>query len=665
MKTNLDEKILDEKLEIIRRQIEQLEKEYKLAYDYTISRREDLRQERSSLKFNEVSSELKKINKNILRCNAINSKIKKLKISERSPYFASVKFDGEEYFFGKLGVKDEIGQVVINDWRAPIASLYYDFETGPAFYTTPGFGKIEGVIENKKQYKIENSKLVYSFETNVDVVDEILQRTLAENSSDKMKTIVSTIQKEQNKIIRENAGSTLVVQGVAGSGKTSIALHRVAYLLYNNKEFKNKKAFIFSPNKVFSNYISTVLPELGEKKASDTSLEQILNETFGDLVSFRSKFEDIEKFFKDEKYYEDHKIKTSLNFYFSLKEFLNRYFENKITFKTIKIKNLTFEKEKLDEIFTKKFSGTLSEKVEFLTNYLLEFVNIKTPLTADEENSIRHFVFLKILTFISASDKNILKIYSKFLKTQNLSLNKAKLSFDDAVNLLYIKNYIFGAEKKQSAMHLVIDELQDYSPVALDLISQIFDCPKTALGDLYQTVDGELNEKMPEVASEILKSTSEPVKLSTVYRSTKQIAQFASEILNIKNIKFVSRNGSNVQIRKTSNLSSAISSEIENLKQNYKNIAVITKTLKQAADISRQLNIKLLSPVSKRFKTGVIATPAYLSKGLEFDAVIVANASSENYKTELDRQNLYVACTRALHELIILHEKSLTKFIKK
>lgn len=665
MNRSLEEKVLDEKLSIIRSQIAKLEDEYSKAYSFTIGRREDLQAERSSLKFNEVSSELKKINKNILRCNSINSKIKKLKISERSPYFACVRFDGEDYYLGKLGVRGDDGLIVVNDWRAPVASLYYDFETGPAYYTPPGFEKVEGIIENKKQYKIENSKLIYCFETKVDVVDEILQQTLSENSSDHMKTIVATIQKEQNKIIRENANKTFVVQGVAGSGKTSIALHRIAYLLYNNKEFKNKKAYVLSPNKVFSNYISTVLPALGERKAHDISMQEILNETFGNLINFRNKFEDIERFLKNEKYYNLHKIKTSFDFYLSLKSFLDEYFKNKIVFKQLKIKNSTFDKEKLEEIFSKKFTGSIAQKFDFLIEYLIDFVNIKTPLNSNEENSVKHFTFLKLLGFIKKSDKNILNIYKKFLKTQNIAFNSAKISFDDAVNLLFIKNYIFGADKKQNAVHLVIDELQDYSPVALDIINQIFDCPKTALGDLFQTVDGEAKQNMPDLASNILKSTEEPMILSTVYRSTKQIGKFASDILNIKNIKFVNRSGNEVLIKKTADNIKAIAKQIDEYKKSYKNIAVLTKTYKEAYELSKTLNIKLLSPVSERFKTGILASPAYLAKGLEFDAVIIADANEDNFKTELDRQQLYVACTRALHELSVFHSKKLTPFIKK
>lgn len=659
-----EEKILDEKLEIIRRQIASLEEEYKDLYNSTIEKRENLREERSSLKYNDVSSELKRINKYISKCNHINTKIKKLRISEKVPYFSCVKFSGDEFYFGKLGVKDENGLVIINDWRAPVASLYYDFETGPAYFLTPEGRKIEGIIENKKQYKIENSKLIYCFETNVEVVDEILQRTLAENSSSHMKTIVASIQKEQNKIIREPADKSIVVQGVAGSGKTSIALHRIAYLLYNNKEFKNKKVFILSPNKVFSNYISTVLPELGERKAEDISMEEILNETFGNLIPFSTKFSDIEAFLKNENLYNQHKIKISNQFYLDLKEFLKNYFVEAVKFKDLKIKNTVFEKDHLINLFNEKTDCSLFNQFEFLSNYIISLLNVKKPLTYDEENSLKPFIIAKLLKNVSADKKNIIKIYKEFLKTKGLTTRKGrKFSYDDAINLLFVKNYVFGPDKKD-AVHLVIDELQDLSPVCLDVINQIFNCTKTSLGDVYQKVDGSVDENLPKIASEILNANEEPIVLKTIYRSSKQIAEFSSNILNLKDVTLINRNGDDVEIVKTQNLNQTLSTQIEALKKKYKNIAVITKTFAEAYAISKAIGIKLISPISQRYKTGVVTTPAYLAKGLEFDAVIIANANSLNFATELDRQQLYVGCTRALHKLIINHSDKLTKFIR-
>ena len=660
-----EEKILNEKLQIIREQIAQLEEEYKEIYDYTITRREDLRQERSSLKFDEVSSELKRINKKISKCNAINTKIKKLKISEKSPYFACVNFDDENFYLGKLGVKDENGLVIINDWRAPIANLYYDFEIGPAFYMTPENKKIEGIIKNKKQYKIEKSKLIYCFETNVDVVDEILQQALAENSSQHMKTIVASIQKEQNKIIREEKNKTIIVQGVAGSGKTSIALHRLAYLLYNNKEFKNKKTFILSPNKVFSNYISTVLPELGEKKSQDLSMEEILNETFGNLIPHNSKYQDIELFLKNDKAFEYHNKITSLNFYLNLKTFLNSYFSNSLTFKDLKIKNSVFEKEKIEKFYNNLKCETLFEKIEQTADYLLGFIEIKTPLNSYEENSVKSFIILKLLKCIDKKDKNIISVYKKFLHTQNITRINKTFSFDDAINLLYIKNYIFGADKKLNAVHLVIDELQDYSPVALAIIKQIFNCTITALGDLYQKIDGSLDFETPKIANELLNGNGNVFNLKTVYRSTKQIAEFSSKILNITDTNFVNRNGKAVVINKLTSPVLEIQKQLDELKKSYKNIAVITKTHAQSCEIAKNLGIKIISPISQKYKTGIITTPAYLAKGLEFDAVIIADASENIYKTDLDAQQLYVASTRALHELIINYNDKLTPFIKK
>lgn len=670
MNKNNEEKILKSKIELIDNEQNKLQNQYNLLYEETINKRNELEKMRSSLKINEVDSELRKINRGISKCNKVNKSIQKLKILRKSPYFAYVKFNNEDYYIGKFGFQNKSnGKIEIFDWRAPVSSLFYDFEVGKAFYIVPGIAKIEGEIQNKKQYKIVNSNLVYCFETNINIEDEILQKTLAENSSESMKTIVASIQKEQNAIIRIPKDESIIVQGVAGSGKTSIALHRIAYLLYNNKkDMQSNNVLIFSPNKVFSSFISSVLPELGEKTTKETTFEELLNENFEGLVNFITRFENQELILKNNEIYKTHKIKTSLDFYNKLKTFLNDFLTKSFQAKAIKIKKGEFSKEQVIEFFSQARGNDFDEKIDSVASFVISILNVQSPLNFRQENSFKDILKSKLRSCLSKNAKNIVEIYNKFLKKNKMKgINiKGKISFDDAVNLLYIKNFIYGTRPSPEITHVVIDEVQDYSPTALSIIAKTYPCTKTVLGDLSQTIDNENFNNYLEYAGSILNCENNVAILKTNYRSTCQIEEFSKLILGEKSESLIKRSGDDVSIIKTceNSLFETLAKQIENLQKKYNSIAIITKNLKQAFEISKSLNINLISPKSKRFKSGVVATPAYLSKGLEFDAVIVCDASEKNFSTNLDKQQLYVACSRPLHSLTIIYTDKLTKFIK-
>lgn len=666
-----EQRILDDKLSVIKNEITKLQNDYNSFYADTISKRDQLEKTRSSLKINEVKSELRKINHGISKCNRIDKKIRILNILKKSPYFAYVKFNGEDYYIGKFGFQNPTsGELEIFDWRAPISSLFYDFEVGNAFYVVPGIARIDGKIENKKQYKIEKSKLIYCFETNINIEDEILQKTLAENSSESMKTIVASIQKEQNAIIRCPKDQSIIVQGVAGSGKTSIALHRIAYLLYNNKkEMKSNNVLIFSPNKVFSSFISSVLPELGEKQAKETTFEQLLNESFKDIFNYNSKSESQELILKDENNFILYKTKTSLDFYNKLNVFLNSTLNKAFNAKNIKIKGLEFDSQQISELFKESKGRDFDEKIESVATYLLDYINIQSPLNFRQENTTLDILKSKLRACLSGDTKNIVELYNKFLKKNKLAAisTSKKVSYEDAINLLYVKNFIFGVRPNPEITHIVIDEVQDYSPAALSVIEKNYPCTKTVLGDYNQTIDGDEPNNYLEFANEILDCKNNIAILKTNYRSSLQIEKFSKSILNMESESSIKRNGDDVSIIKTSEkeLFETIKNKIAQLKQKFNSVAVITKNLKQAYEIAKNLNISLISPKSNRFKTGVVATPAYLSKGLEFDAVIVCDANENNFKSKLDARQLYVACSRPLHSLTIIHTQKLTPFIKK
>lgn len=623
----------------------------------------------------ELPERMEELDNMILHHNTSMTNLEKLKFALPSPYFGGFDFNGENFLIGKLGVTSpNLATPLVYDWRAPISSMFYDFENGPAHYIVPGVAKYEGVLANKKQYKIEDGKMVYCFETNINIQDEILQRTLAQNATSKMKTIVSTIQKEQNKIIRRATDQTIVVQGVAGSGKTSIALNRIAYLLYNNrKSLSSENVLIFSPNRVFSNYISNVLPELGEQLTKETSFDQILLFEFKDVCKVEKKFEQIETLLSgNSKRKREFETKTSMQFLNDLKAFLEE--ESNRLFKACPIKFAGYEISASDvqKYFNEESGKSFFDKLQNVCEGIVSYVNLSKPLSDLRERNLHKQILTSLLKSISPNDKNIFDIYNRYLKTKgmHLSINPV-LKFEDGLYLLYIKNYMFGAQTKQNIKYVVIDELQDYPPVALEIIEQRYPCPKTALGDISQRIDGNSEANYIEIANKIFKTEIDVLELNTVYRATVENTVFTNKILSLTNVKCVERHGSEPVI--ISSNESNFAKNIANMadyyqNKGYKTIGILTKTFAEAksvySKVKDSLDVNLISPISERFNSGIVVCPTYLSKGLEFDAVIVCDANSENYKTEIDKQQLYVACTRALHDICVVHTGKLTKFIE-
>lgn len=623
----------------------------------------------------ELPERMEELDNMILHHNSAMTNMEKLKLALPSPYFGGFDFNGENFLIGKLGVTSpQMIAPLVYDWRAPISSMFYDFENGPAYYIVPGVQKYEGILSNKKQYKIENGQMVYCFETNLNIQDEILQRALAQNATSKMKTIVSTIQKEQNKIIRRATDQTIVVQGVAGSGKTSIALNRIAYLLYNNrKSLSSENVMIFSPNRVFSNYISNVLPELGEQLTKETSFDQILLFEFKDVCKVEKKFEQIETLLSgNPKRKNEFELKTSMQFLAELKAFLEE--ESKHIFKPCPIKFAGYEISASDvqKYFSEAEGKSFFDKLQNVCEGIVSYVNLSKPLSDLRERNLHKQILTSLLKSINPNDKNIFDIYNRFLKTKGLKLSiNPVLKFEDGLYLIYIKNYMFGSQTKQNIKYVVIDELQDYPPVALEIIEQRYPCPKTALGDISQRIDGNSEGNYIEIANKIFNTDIDVLELNTVYRATVENTNFTNKILGLTNIKCVERHGSEPVILATNK--DRFNQDVANMadffqNKGYKTIGILTKTFAEAKKVyslvKDSLDVNLISPISERFNSGIVVCPTYLSKGLEFDAVIVCDANSDNYKTEIDKQQLYVACTRALHDICVIHTGKLTKFIE-
>lgn len=468
-----------------------------------------------------------------------------------SPYFARIDFKDSEteipVYIGIRGFRDETRQTLIYDWRAPISSMFYDYEVGPASFKAP-VGVIEGVIILKRQYKITHGHMEYMIETNVNIDDEILQKELSGNSDEKMKNIVATIQKEQNDIIRNEEANVLIIQGAAGSGKTSIALHRIAFMLYRFKNtIKSSDMLILSPNKVFGNYISNVLPELGEDNIQELGFEEIVREVLGSKVKMQTFAEQISYLLDkdDDAMKERIEFKSSVTFYLELKEYLTKLEEEYFKVHDISIQGITLPSVKI-ETFLKSFPKmSLKDKMTKMKKDLT--LRMKMLLSQKDINWKKEYgtkVKNEIESMFPFKTAN--KVYENFLikiKRSDLfqRLDKNKLEYSDVFPLAYTKNFFEKVEGYTYVKHLLIDEMQDYTPIQYAVINKLFHCKMTILGDAYQAVNPYSSSSLDKISKVF--DNSQGVTLCKSYRSTIEIAEFAQSISPNPDIILVERHG--------------------------------------------------------------------------------------------------------------------------
>ena len=588
------------------------------------------------------------------------SQIVGLRASRKSPYFGGIKFDnGKEVLSYRIGLKGlkEGGTVYIVDWRAPFSELYYNFDVGEGFYLV-GSDKVVGNIMSKKQYKIEDGKMVFCLESNIKIDDQVLQEVLAKTASEKMKNIVSTIQKEQNAIIRNDDPNNLIVQGVAGSGKTSVALHRIAYLLYKHRGTLNSNSIlIISPNKFFSDYISNVLPELGEENIAETVMDELIKMNLGIKEKIESKGEQVERLLNNTLEIQNASLKGSMRFCEDIIEFCDKYFkENFVSTDVIYNDFLIVKKEKIEQLYFDLYKNKpVSIRMEWIKDYIVDQAEPEWKLTSAKAKTILSKM-LKIT--------NIFDVYSTFLKTYyGITFKRSKkINFEDAVALLYIKQYVYGINKYNKIKHLVIDEFQDYSPLNYYIINQMFPCKKTILGDIGQNVAGYettiLNDfnKLDTIKSQM-------ICLNKSYRSTYEITNFANGIIGRQNVDIIERHGEDIKWVEYKGQNDKIQKIISFVEQskadNNKTIGILCKSIALADKLNEILSDKIkynyLTIDSLSYSDGVILAPTFLVKGLEFDSVMVIDVDKETFCTEIDKQALYVAATRAMHKLELLY----------
>lgn len=593
--------------------------------------------------------------------NIANRQLERYKMMLSKPYFGRIDFKNEwgelPYYFGIETLIDN-NEVIINDWRSPIANLYYEGVFGKASYDSPR-GEVDGEITLKRQYKFENGNLVYFADTGMNISDELLIDILGKNDDVVMKNIVNTIQKEQNKAIRCIDDNDLLVIGVAGSGKTSIALHRIAYLVYKDsvKYDANKVCFI-TPNEVFFRYVDNVLPELGEKNVVNLTLNEIARiilkiELYKNKLRVENKIDFLEKVITGKKTFNFDFVFNKLIAF--LDEKMISLFNNKLG---LKIGGLAFRKEIFRELYFNKFKKRdYYTRRKFIKEYLLDRIKNERKITKNMIDMISTFVN-KLLPEI-----NIFEIYKEFLDSigyEEAIFNRNVIGYEHIYFLCYIKIFFKNCKLFDKYNHLLIDEYQDLNIIEREVIQNIFSCNKTFVGDFNQKLflqdyDNVIND-------------FKIVELNNSYRSTIEIFDFLQNVIKSKGVNGVNRHGEEVTFKLFENEENENKYLRKIIKEyNGKSMAVVCKSKKMANKLYLSLsdldNVSFLDIKGKEVKRGVVVSGVSLIKGLEFDKVIVYEANFKNYNEMIDKNYFYIACSRAINKLEILSSNNFTKFI--
>lgn len=603
--------------------------------------------------------------------------ISKLRNQNNSPYFARIDFQTssalQKVYIG-------LGSIIYNkkvyavDWRSPIASLYYEYELGDAQYHIND-KVIKGALTLKRQYKIENQQLLSYFDTNLTINDEILQEILSKHASDKMRQIVSTIQKEQNAIIRTEKTENILVQGVAGSGKTSIALHKAAYLLYKHRRsLKSSDILVLSPNNIFSSYISEVLPQLGEDNLVETTFAQLVRTELKRPIEPREDMLDEIATKADQDTLNEISYKSSYEFLDSLLRFLKGPLTDIFSPKTLRYvikekdegnEEIVFTEEETRNLFFKTFKGyDFYERINKIAwQYAMVFTE-KRHYNKMQHRGLKDRFKHILYSFMPISD--VEQIFQIFMAREKLSAKKTNtIKYMDKGTYLAIKHYLYGLDHDFSAKYLIIDEMQDFTPVDIYMFKKIWSCPYMIVGDVNQCIEKTLSKEYLQLTADFLGCNV--YNLNKTYRSTQEIASFANNMIGIKNVEYVNRRGQSPKVIQTENQGQTIAKIITEECSDFDHISIICKCNKEAKEICKQLNGKIdyvLMKEPEDYKNKVLVTTCATAKGIEFDAVIVPNADEENYKNNLDKNILYISSTRALHKLYFTCQNQPSKYLK-
>ena len=644
-----------------------------------------------------------------------NIKLSQLKNMMISPYFARIDFmeegysDIEEIYIGKHSLYDG-KNFLVYDWRAPISSMYYDYSVGKASFAVPiektantfngkvsineQDNKIFGEITLKRQYHIVNGELVYLFDSEIAIDDEILKLELSRASDAKIKTIIHTIQREQNKAIRSEA-ERLLVFGPAGSGKTSVGLHRLAFLLYKHRgNLTSAKVHIFSPGSIFASYIEGIIPELGEEDVQTSDFSTLLAQH----GKYGGSYDSYEHFhFLQNSTTKDHRRiwltqKYSSEFVTFLEEYVRTYspsLDEDIYFN----KDIVCPKERLKDLYQDRTSaGNLSSKTSRVLKYV---IRAHEEYFADNKKSITDFFnslqdenlsdsairsrFDEQKNIVIADLRNRLmprskRLYERILrawykKNKHLpnvnevanALKLEKLFFEDALSLFYIDILTGRVSKDNNVKHILLDEAQDISYLQHKILQALHssDCHFTVLADVNQALYPEIHlHKESDIQK--LYPTASTMPLTTSYRSTYEISKFASDVLGLSTASAYQRRGESPQIIDTKNPANSAAEIVERLPEQFNTIGILLTNDREAREFYTQFkkyyngSRPVIADIKDSFEPGIMIMPVPLAKGLEFDAVICPGYGSPAFEDYMGKKFLYLICTRALHQLYLL-----------
>ncbi|WP_151734718.1 RNA polymerase recycling motor HelD [Paenibacillus tengchongensis] len=682
--------------------------------------------------------------------------LKKYKKLVVSPYFGRIDFreqgveQAERIYLGIGSLMEDDGTFLIYDWRAPISSLYYDGAPGPASYETPG-GEIAGEMELKRQFVIDHGVIEVMFDTGMTIGDELLQQVLSHSADDRMKNIVATIQKEQNAVIRNDKSRMLVVQGAAGSGKTSAALQRVAYLLYKYREvLQADQMLLFSPNPLFNSYVSTVLPELGEENMQQTTFQMYLEHRLGQEFQLEDVFSQTERLLNDPDgpqalvSRDGIEYKSSVAFLDVIRTYASQLEREGMLFKPLMFQGraIVDREEMVRQFYSYDPAIRLANRIDLMIGWLLKKIaafsveernapwveeQIELLDTSDyqrayqmvrrkggghnesfedfdlEKSSLARYVISQRLKPLRGWTKrgrfvDVKGLYCRLfsdrewmeelnghaplperweeISAQTLeTIGEGNLAFEDATPFLYLKELSQGFRTNTLIRHVIVDEVQDYSPFQLEFMRRLFPRAKmTVLGDLNQAIyaQGEVLGDLAGLVSIYGAENTEVISLTRSYRSTYEIVEFTRSMIpgGDKIIPF-NRRGEEPLVSAVgteAELVGAVADDILELHaQGYHYVAVICKTAEESglvhAALKDQLPVQLVTKETPNFQKGTLVLPAYLAKGVEFDAVIIYNGSAERYNRENERKLFYTACTRAMHVLHIFSLGQPSRFL--
>ena len=600
---------------------------------------------------------------------------KRFKKMQDSPFFGRVDFryDGDEeaetFYIGIGNLSESAGSLpLVYDWRAPVSGLFYDYDKGPASYEAPS-GIFECEVTSKWQYKIRKGKMLYEFESDVKIDDEILGAELGSNGEVQLKNIVRTIQKEQNEIIRNTKDKIMVIQGAAGSGKTSVALHRIAYLLYHDREnLKSSNVLILSPNGVFADYISHILPELGEENIREMSFDLFayreLKEIVGDC---EDRYDQIERTVLNPKIQEICREKQSPEFVSKLDGFVLRLEDELMNFRDVEYRGCTLsEKEIIDLFYFKFLDVPLLSRMHSVAEYFID--QVETLRDRDLSDEEREEVMECFRSMYETRDCYVL--YSRFLEKEgyrplpHCQIEKRRLRYEDVYPVLYLKYTLYQCRNHHGIKHVVVDEMQDYSWIQYLLIHKMFPCRMTILGDKAQTMEDETQDVL-KFLPKIFGKDIRKIVMNRSYRNTMEVAQYANHLTGIEDMELFERHGEPVDERTFSSTEEALETVLEkwlNRREEFETEALIFLTEREAehAFLYIEKRLKEIAPEaenqlcymnrdSQSFKKGLTVTTFYLAKGLEFDQVF--GIFEEDRESGLQCQAKYITATRALHEL--------------